>query len=422
MAKADIHFGFFTVGAEHMGPEVAAVEALVGAPGIQQSMWALSIQPSLSDLQLDQMIAANRTPMVQAGPGNLHPASMDVIDAVNLGYYDAAVRHYANLAKLVAPDIVLLRCMHEQNCCYGWYTSGCDATKGAKYVSAFRRIYSLVHEVTNNMLVGWCPNVEYLGTDCNYRFDTTNPGTDWMDWVGLDGYWAASASQGWEVYDYTITHMNDLGLLAKPIIVAEWGVHEFGGTGKSALVTNILDNWFPNNIPNLLGIVSQNDIDGGSDWRFNSSANALAAYQAGLVGYNRNKLTAADFDLSNLGGSGGSGGTGGTGETGTGGGTGGSTGGETPPVVVHEVLQGQISLRLGGYDAVWTNPDLIEEYLQNGLGLREQDIRVIMQNIQRLAKTHWHYNPAEEPGTGGYVENARSWHASRFYNPLGWNQ
>lgn len=70
------------------------------------------------------------------------------------------------------------------------------------------------------------------------------------------------------------------------------------------------------------------------------------------------------------------------------------------------------------YEATWTNPDELEEFLRDTLGLREQDIRDIMENIQFLAKNHWHYNT---PGDGGFVENARSWHSPLFYNPLAWN-
>lgn len=73
------------------------------------------------------------------------------------------------------------------------------------------------------------------------------------------------------------------------------------------------------------------------------------------------------------------------------------------------------------YATNWTDLDALETHLRDGLGLREQDIRDIMENVQRLAKTHWHYNPAEEPGTGGFTENARSWHSPAFYNSLGWN-
>lgn len=70
------------------------------------------------------------------------------------------------------------------------------------------------------------------------------------------------------------------------------------------------------------------------------------------------------------------------------------------------------------YEKTWTNPNAIEQYLQDNLGLREQDIRSIMQDIQFLAVKHWHYNT---PGDGGFTENERSWHAAMFYNPLGWN-
>lgn len=70
------------------------------------------------------------------------------------------------------------------------------------------------------------------------------------------------------------------------------------------------------------------------------------------------------------------------------------------------------------YDTNWNNPDTLEQFLQNNLGFREQEIRDIMENIQFLAKKHWHYDAA---GDGGFTENARSWHASRFYNPLGWS-
>lgn len=73
------------------------------------------------------------------------------------------------------------------------------------------------------------------------------------------------------------------------------------------------------------------------------------------------------------------------------------------------------------YDVIWVPPDTLEETLQDGLGLREQDLADIMQMIHWLSQMHWHYNPVEEPGTGGYTENARSSHAAVFYNSLGWN-
>lgn len=70
------------------------------------------------------------------------------------------------------------------------------------------------------------------------------------------------------------------------------------------------------------------------------------------------------------------------------------------------------------YESMWNDPDLLEDDLQDNLGLREQDIRAIMENIQFLANKHWHY---DAPGDGGFTENARSWHSPNFYNPVGWS-
>jgi len=158
-----------------------------------------------------------------------------------------------------------------------WYDwSGASNNQDpAGYVAAWRHLHDLfAAQGATNVAWVWSPNsranplVAWNATGNYY------PGDSYVDWVGLSGY-----SYGRESPQYLFgTIVAGYGG-RKPIMIAETGVSDSGGTTKPDWIA-ALGAWIAAH-PAVGALVwFDTDAGGGTNWRIDTSAAAIAAYRA----------------------------------------------------------------------------------------------------------------------------------------------
>jgi hypothetical protein len=198
------------------------------------------------------------------------------------GAFDSYVTAWAQQARSYGGPVVI-RFAHEMNGnWYPWSASVNGNTPGG-YVAAWRHVVDVFRaQGAGNVTFQWSPNVPYTGsTDLSSLY----PGDAYVDSVALDGYNWAGVTFGatWTPFAdvFSAGAAQIRALTQKPLYVAETATAEAGGD-KAAWITGMFDalegsttyagfTWF--------------DYAKESDWRIDSSAESLAAFRDGLVGY-----------------------------------------------------------------------------------------------------------------------------------------
>ena len=220
------------------------------------------------------------------------------------GVYDTYLTSYAKQARNWGGTI-RLRFAHEMiqnnvydNCqgqtgCPEWYPWQ-DQPKA--YVAAFRHVHDIFKTVAaTNVEFVWCPN--------NYPFDVSivqqyYPGQDYVDWLCTDGYNPANTDgkpgyPDWYWFDdifYPIYHtfIDRADIFgAKPVMIGEFasceaGPHELPGQTKSAWITNAFERIKSADYSQIKAFYWFH-INKECDWRINSSAQSLSAFQTALA-------------------------------------------------------------------------------------------------------------------------------------------
>jgi hypothetical protein len=205
------------------------------------------------------------------------------LSAIAGGGFDGYVRRYADQVRAYAGPL-FLEPLHEMN--GNWYPWGgmVNGNTAADYVAAWRHLHDVFREEgATNVTWTWTANGETVPDTAANRPDRYWPGSQYVDWVGIDAYnWGPSPQRQWrsvgEVFDADLAALAAHG---KPIIVAETACVERGGD-KAAWITSLFEAlagpyrdtvgaavWFDQPVP-------------GFDWRTNTSAAAQASFAAGV--------------------------------------------------------------------------------------------------------------------------------------------
>jgi len=229
-----------------------------------------------------------------------------VLEAIIDGIYDDHLIEWASGMREFGKP-VFLRFGHEMNGdWYSWsgikngggtldgYGSPDLADGPERYVDAFRHVHDVfVENGADNVLWVWCPNAPF--EDMENALGAWNnpaayyPGDDYVDWLGFDGYnWGSSAygqqfDAQWRSFD-EIFAKSYAELQAinneKPIIIGEFSSTEDGGD-KAAWIRDAF-NSIQNKFPQIRGLIWFH-IAKETDWRINSSEEALAVYREAVA-------------------------------------------------------------------------------------------------------------------------------------------
>jgi mannan endo-1,4-beta-mannosidase len=199
-------------------------------------------------------------PLVQIDPTDIS------LSAIASGQYDAYLTSYAQAVRAYH-DPVILSFGHEMN--GTWFSWGYRYTSPAVFVAAWRHIVTLFRELgTRN--VTWLWTVNIIKT-LHGRIPSPAPwwpGSSYVTWVGIDGYFLKPSWQFVPIFGPTIVAVREL--TGDPILIAETSA-----TPAASQPAKIADLFAGIHTYGLLGFVWF-DNNASHDYRINSPA-AIAA-------------------------------------------------------------------------------------------------------------------------------------------------
>jgi mannan endo-1,4-beta-mannosidase len=249
----------------------APVEAFTTATGVQPDV-VVYYSGWLEPFQVGFVTtAANEgaTPLVQMNPTHAS------VSAIAAGRYDSYLRTYARAVHAYRHPIIL-SFGHEMN--GYWYSWGNTHTSPASFVAAWRHIVTIFRASgAQNVTWLWTINTIHKKT----RVPPPGPwwpGSSYVNWVGIDGYYTSSSSVFASVFGPTIVNVRSL--TRKPILISETSV-----TPASSQPEKIADLFAGIRLYGLLGFVWFDSV-GRIDWRLTNPA-AIAAFRRDAEVYQR---------------------------------------------------------------------------------------------------------------------------------------
>ncbi len=209
-------------------------------------------------------------PLVQINPDGVS------LRAITAGRYDSYLTNFA-VAVRAYRGPVIVSFGHEMN---GWWFSwGYKHSSPMAFVAAWQHIVTLFRALgAGNVTWLWTINII---DKRNNRIPVPTPwwpGSSYVTWVGIDGYYYKSSWRFAPLFGPTIRAVRALS--HAPILIAETGAAP--AAGKPAKITDLFAGV---RAYGLLGFVWFDAI-GVRDWRIDSPA-ALAAFRRGAKTFNR---------------------------------------------------------------------------------------------------------------------------------------
>jgi Glycosyl hydrolase family 26 len=213
-------------------------------------------------------------PLVQIDP------SFAKVPAIAAGDYDTYLRQYADSVRNYSHAVVI-GFGHEMN--GNWYSWGYGPgnTSPAAFVAAWRHIVQVFRgEGADN--VTWLWTVNQMARPGTQPIHAWWPGTNYVTWVGIDGYYVHPADGFGTVFGSTINQVRQF--TGKPILLSETGVSR--KVNRFADIYQIFNNVVRQN---LLGVVwfDENQPPDGlyhQDWSLEGKSQSDARAQIALRG------------------------------------------------------------------------------------------------------------------------------------------
>ncbi|HZU60671.1 MAG TPA: glycosyl hydrolase [Solirubrobacteraceae bacterium] len=224
--------------------------------------------------QLANMKTFGGVPMITWDPV-LASGGVPLADIVN-GNYDSYIWASARQAAAWG-SLMYIRFGHEMNLSGSPFGPGVNGNTPAEFVAAWRHVVTIFRLAgATNVEWVWSPNVN-CGGQC--PFTSFYPGDSWVDWVALDGYnYSTVDNMPWmtfsQIFGPSYTSLESL--TSKPVMIGETASAEASGS-KATWITQAFLQQIPASYPNVHAVVWF-DRDKETDWRVNSSASSLTAW------------------------------------------------------------------------------------------------------------------------------------------------
>jgi Glycosyl hydrolase family 26 len=208
-------------------------------------------------------------PLIQMEPAHVS------LSAIASGKYDGYLSAYASAVHSFGHPVIL-SFGHEMN--GSWYSWGNGHVSPKAFVAAWRHIVTIFRELgARNVTWLWTVNIIDLRKDRIPSPAPWWPGSSYVDWVGIDGYYFKSNYAFAPLFGPTIAKVRTL--THDPILIAETGAAQ--SVGQPGKITNLFAG-----IRNygLLGFVWFNSTN-VADYRINQNPAALAAFRQGAKTY-----------------------------------------------------------------------------------------------------------------------------------------
>ena len=212
-------------------------------------------------------------PLVQMDPTGVSVA------AIAAGKYDGYLSAYAESVRAYR-NPVILSFGHEMN--GSWYSWGYRKTSPAVFVAAWRHIVTLFRSLGAHN-VTWLWTVNIINDTRQGKIPAPDrwwPGSSYVNWVGIDGYYLKPSWQFAPLFGPTIGAVRKF--TGDPILIAETGA--VPAAGQSAKIADLFAGV---RLYGLLGFVWFDSTNSNhQDFGLNSSV-AIAAFHKGASTYTR---------------------------------------------------------------------------------------------------------------------------------------
>lgn len=188
--------------------------------------------------------------------------------AIASGSQDAYITAFAKAVASVNYQVII---SYGQEMNGNWYDWG-QADTPANYVAAYTHIWDLFRSLgVHNVTWLWGPNVSYTGST---PLAELYPGDQYVDWVGLDGYFANPSDTFGSLFGPSITELRQI--TSKPLLIAESGVT---GNAGAAQLRSLFSGAA---LAGAVGIVYFDEAQTGDlehqDWRLENNAVNMAVF------------------------------------------------------------------------------------------------------------------------------------------------
>jgi mannan endo-1,4-beta-mannosidase len=212
-------------------------------------------------------------PLVQLDPDNISLA------AIAAGKYDGYLFAYAEAVRAYKHPVIL-SFAHEMN--GTWYSWGYKSTPPATFVAAWRHVVTLFRDLDAKN-VTWLWTVNIINDTRGGNIPSPNawwPGSAYVNWVGIDGYYLKPNWQFAPLFGPTIAAVRHL--TSDPILIAETGAIQ--AAGQPAKIADLFTGI---RRYGLLGFVWFNTTNTNhQDFTVSGSA-SIAAFRKGASSYTR---------------------------------------------------------------------------------------------------------------------------------------
>ena len=223
---------------------------------------------------------------------NLPPAVRTTVDEdyemsnILGGDFDAYIDQFAQGVKDLGLPVVI-RLDQEMNADYYPWSDTMSYNQRGEYVQMWRYVVDRFRAIGADRYVIWHWTPNRVDDIPQKQIASFYPGDDYVDWVGIDGYWRNKS----KAYDFAVTYGRTLTLLraltSKPIFIGEVGATEAGGH-KVAWINSFFSE-LPRN-PDIIGFswfnltvaIGTGASTTSNDWRINSTDSAVAAFRSGI--------------------------------------------------------------------------------------------------------------------------------------------
>lgn len=148
------------------------------------------------------------------------------------------------------------------------------------FIAAWRHVHNIfVRAGATNVIWVWCPNALHFAYGVAQSY---YPGSQYVDWIGADGYnWAPKlAGAPWRDFASIFSTFYHWGAATgKPLLVGEFGVLERRPGEKAAWYRQTATE-LRTRFPDIKALVYFNSDLDGYDWRITTSASSLVAFRA----------------------------------------------------------------------------------------------------------------------------------------------
>lgn len=218
-----------------------------------------------------QALVNGAVPLVQLNPGRV--PMKDVAD----GHEDRYLRSFAEEVRSFGHPVIIGFASEPDG---NWYSWGYTHTSPSAWIAAWRHVVTVFRQAgASNVTWLWTVNAE-LGAGTGALRDWW-PGSKYVTWVGVDGYYFKSNADFTSVFGSTIRDIR--AFTHAPVLLSETAIGPVAGAAKIAgLVAGIKTD-------RLLGFVwfdqAQHDGIYHQDWRLEDDPAALAEFRAAVKKY-----------------------------------------------------------------------------------------------------------------------------------------